>query len=89
MGIPTKTALAEERWMDWATDRWLELPPDSDEARQMLKAIFKEQRRRMLHGEPRRLVQRDILKRLDPRLIRERIWKRARRALRDMKAGHA
>lgn len=78
----TERDLASQRWMDWAIDRWLELDAGSTEAAQLLHAIFREQRRRILQGEPRRLVQRDVLMRLDPARIRERIWRRARRATR-------
>lgn len=78
----TQQAMANERWMDWAVDRWISMDSSTPEAEMLLRAIFREQRRRILQGEPRRLVQRDVLKRLDPQLIRNRIWLRARRALR-------
>jgi hypothetical protein len=84
----TERDLGNQRWMDWAVDRWLEMAPGSPEAETMIRAIMREQRRRILQGEPRKLVQRGVLMRLDPQRIRNRIWLRARRALRRV-APHA
>lgn len=84
----TEQEMADQRWMDWAIDRWLSMDAASPDAGNLLRAIFREQRRRILQGEPRRIVQRDVLMRLDPQMIRNRIWRRARRSLRRV-APHA
>lgn len=80
----TETELKQQRWMDWAMDRWLELKPDSQEARELLNQIMLEQWRHMIRGRPRRLFRSDVLRRVDPTVIRNRIWLQARRQLRRM-----
>lgn len=80
----TETELKQQRWMDWAIDRWLELDKSSQEARELFKQIRLEQWRHLIRGRPRRLYRSDVLRRVDPNLIRQRIWLQARRQLRRM-----
>lgn len=69
-------------WLDWATDRWLDLDPDSPQARELLREIFRESARQMLRRAPRRLRHRDMLQRRDPETLRNMIWRRNRKMLR-------
>jgi hypothetical protein len=69
-------------WIDWATDRWLDLDPKSPEASALLNEIFRENARLRLRRAPRRLRRRDVLQRRDPETLRTMIWLRTRKMLR-------
>jgi hypothetical protein len=69
-------------WLEWATDRWLELDSGSPEAGELLSEIFRENGRRWLRRDPRRLRRRDVLRRRDAQTLRDLIWMRNRKMLR-------
>jgi hypothetical protein len=69
-------------WLEWATDRWLSMDSSTTEAQALLEEIFRENGRRWLRREPRRLFRRDVLRRRDAETLRTAIWLRNRRMLR-------
>lgn len=72
----------DREWLEWATDRWLSLDATSGQARDLLREIFREQGRRWLRRDPRRLRRIDVLRRRDPETLRTLIWLRSRKMLR-------
>lgn len=73
---------SDREWLEWATDRWLSLDSDSPEAKELLREIFRENGRRWLRRDPRRLTRRAVLRRRDPETLRTLIWMRSRAMLR-------
>lgn len=72
----------DREWLEWATDRWVSMDPNDPRASELLNEIFRENGRRRLRRDPRRLTRRDVLRRRDPETLRTLIWLRNRKMLR-------